>query len=200
MFVYATGNAPLNEADPDYEANFKQDLSLQDRFVGSMYKVYANYRRDRQVLNGKSNDNGYLFIFNHMILCREAILNGQDGVSFANKGFVSIRILLSMKRTFIEYTRAIHSKDSIIRFCPKSLIVTLNSFLEIFTETQRQVIKAAMNYDVFVATIRTREAKRYKFDAENNPIMTDTKTEKSTSETLVLNYERATPSILICKP
>ena len=57
-----------------------------------------------------------------------------------------------------------------------------------------------MNYDVFVATIRTREAKRYKFDAENNPIMTDTKTEKSTSETLVLNYERATPSILICKP
>ena len=84
MFVYATGNAPLNEADPDYEANFKQDLSLQDRFVGSMYKVYANYRRDRQVLNGKSNDNGYLFIFNHMILCREAILNGQDGVSFAS--------------------------------------------------------------------------------------------------------------------
>ena len=116
MFVYATGNAPLNEADPDYEANFKQDLSLQDRFVGSMYKVFANYRRDRELLNGDGNNKGYLFIFNHMMLCREAILEGQDGVSFANKGFVSLRILLSMKRTFIEYVRAKNTPDSIIRF------------------------------------------------------------------------------------
>jgi len=33
LFVIATGNVPLNTIDPDYEANFKQDLSLQDRFV-----------------------------------------------------------------------------------------------------------------------------------------------------------------------
>jgi hypothetical protein len=31
LFVIATGNVALNTIDPDYEANFKQDLSLQDR-------------------------------------------------------------------------------------------------------------------------------------------------------------------------
>ena len=30
IFIVATGNSKLNEADKDYEANFKQDLSLQD--------------------------------------------------------------------------------------------------------------------------------------------------------------------------
>ena len=33
IFVIATGNSLLNEADVNYEANFKQDLSLQDRFM-----------------------------------------------------------------------------------------------------------------------------------------------------------------------
>ena len=200
MFVYATGNAPLNEADPDYEANFKQDLSLQDRFVGSMYKVFANYRRDRKLLNGDSNDKGYLFIFNHMMKCREAILTGDSGVSFANKGFVSLRILLSMKRTFIEYVRAKNNPESIIRCCPKSLIVSLNSFLEIFTPTQRDIIKFAMEYDDFVATIKARQDKKYKFDADNNPIMKDTKEEIELSDRLVANYEATSESILICNP
>ena len=200
MFVYATGNAPLNEADPDYEANFKQDLSLQDRFVGSMYKVFANYRRDRELLNGNGNDDGYLFIFNHMMLCREAILTGQDGVSFANKGFVSLRILLSLKRTFIEYIRAKNTPDSIIRFCPKSIIVTLNSFLEIFTENQRDTIKIAMEYDSFIATIKSRQDKKYKLDADMNPIMNDTPEEIERSDKIVKDYEATTESIIICNP
>ena len=198
MFVYATGNAPLNEADPDYEANFKQDLSLQDRFVGSMYKVFANYRRDRELLNGDGNNKGYLFIFNHMMLCREAILEGQDGVSFANKGFVSLRILLSMKRTFIEYVRAKNTPDSIIRFCPKSIIVTLNSFLEIFTENQRDIIKDKMLYDDFVSTIKLRQDKKYKLDGEMNPIMDDTQAELDLSNSLVTTYESNTKSIISC--
>jgi cobaltochelatase CobS len=200
MFVYATGNAPLNEADPDYEANFKQDLSLQDRFVGSMYKVFANYRRDREILNGKANDDGYLFIFNHMMKCREAILTGEDGVSFANKGFVSLRILLSMKRTFIEYTRAKRDKDSIIRFCPKSVIVSLNSFLEIFTERQRDIIKTAMEYDEFVKTAKSKQDRKYKFNNYNEPIMNDTPDEQTLSDTLVNDYEARTESIIECNP
>ena len=34
LMVVATGNVALNTIDPDYEANFKQDLSLLDRFIG----------------------------------------------------------------------------------------------------------------------------------------------------------------------
>ncbi len=199
MFVYATGNAPLNEADPDYEANFKQDLSLQDRFVGSMYKVFANYRRDRELLNGNANDDGYLFIFNHMMLCREAILNGEDGVSFANKGFVSLRILLSMKRTFIEYARSKRDTRSIIQYCPKSVILSLNSFLEIFTPRQRDVIKTAMRYDDFVSTAKDRQDRKYKFNERNEPIMSDTDAEKTLSDSLVNDYEARTESIIQCK-
>jgi hypothetical protein len=43
IYIMATGNSLLNEADKDYEANYKQDLSLQDRFAGCMYKVYIDY-------------------------------------------------------------------------------------------------------------------------------------------------------------
>ena len=163
-----------------------------------MYKVFANYRRDRELLNGDGNNKGYLFIFNHMMLCREAILEGQDGVSFANKGFVSLRILLSMKRTFIEYVRAKNTPDSIIRFCPKSIIVTLNSFLEIFTENQRDIIKDKMLYDDFVSTIKSRQDKKYKLDAEMNPIMDDTQAELDLSNSLVTTYEANTKSIISC--
>jgi len=53
MFVIATGNVPLNTIDPDYEANFKQDLSLQDRFVGSTYKVFVDYRYEcNEIMKG----------------------------------------------------------------------------------------------------------------------------------------------------
>ena len=41
-FIMATGNSLLNTKDAEYEANFKQDLSLQDRFAGSTYKVIVD--------------------------------------------------------------------------------------------------------------------------------------------------------------
>ena len=44
IFIIATGNSLLNEANKDYEANFKQDLSLQDRFAGSCYRITYNYK------------------------------------------------------------------------------------------------------------------------------------------------------------
>ena len=36
LVIIATGNLKLNEISTEYEANFKQDLSLQDRFAGSI--------------------------------------------------------------------------------------------------------------------------------------------------------------------
>jgi MoxR-like ATPase len=41
VFIIATGNVRLNETSEDYEANFKQDLSLQDRFAGSTYPIFV---------------------------------------------------------------------------------------------------------------------------------------------------------------
>jgi bifunctional pyridoxal-dependent enzyme with beta-cystathionase and maltose regulon repressor activities len=132
--------------------------------------------------------------------CREAILRGEDGVSFANKGFVSLRILLSMKRTFIEYARSKNNKDSIIQYCPKSVIVSLNSFLEIFTERQRDIIKTAMEYDEFVKSAKSKQDRKYKFNKLNEPIMKDTADEQTLSDTLVNEYEARTESIIQCNP
>ena len=57
-----------------------------------------------------------------------------------------------------------------------------------------------MEYDDFVATIKARQDKKYKFDADNNPIMKDTKEEIELSDRLVANYEATSESILICNP
>jgi len=55
VFVIATGNSLLNEADVNYEANFKQDLSLQDRFAGSTYELIIDpqYELDNLMSNIK---------------------------------------------------------------------------------------------------------------------------------------------------
>jgi len=190
LFIYATGNAPLNEADPDYEANFKQDLSLQDRFVGSMYKVYADYGFEASELEG------CLFIFNGIIPLREAILKGDDGQSFANKGFVSLRILLSMKRTFLEYLKIKNDPNSLVTK-PKNLKLTLDSFLEIFTDKQRETLKAAMNYDEFVKIAKAKESKTYKFAADGNPVLTDTKEEVEKSKQLIEAYNKTIKAIYV---
>jgi len=190
LFIYATGNAPLNEADPDYEANFKQDLSLQDRFVGSMYKVYADYGFEASELEG------CLFIFNGIIPLREAILKGDDGQSFANKGFVSLRILLSMKRTFLEYLKIKNDPNSLVTK-PKNLKLTLDSFLEIFTDKQREILKEAMNYDEFVKIAKAKESKTYKFAADGNPVLTDTKEEIERSKQLIEAYNKTIKAIYV---
>lgn len=190
LFIYATGNAPLNEADPDYEANFKQDLSLQDRFVGSMYKVYADYGFEASELDG------CLFIFNGMIPLREAILRGDDGQSFAGKGFVSLRILLSMKRTFLEYLKIKNDPNSLVTK-PKNLKLTLDSFLEIFTDKQRETLKSAMNYDEFVKIAKAKESKTYKFAADGNPVLTDTEEEVEKSKELIEAYNKTIKAIYV---
>jgi len=60
-FIMATGNSLLNTKDAEYEANFKQDLSLQDRFVGSTYRLFVDTRYEwESILNKKW---AFIFIF-----------------------------------------------------------------------------------------------------------------------------------------
>ena len=44
ILIIGTGNTKLNETSEDYEANFKQDLSLQDRFIASTYEIFVYYK------------------------------------------------------------------------------------------------------------------------------------------------------------
>jgi len=150
IFVVATGNTRLNETSTDYEANFKQDLSLQDRFVGSTYEVLSDYESEFNELEG------FAFIFLYMIKIRE-IIQSRD---WASKAFVSFRILISLRDTYIvsrEYSKQIITPDTVIT-SPKTLKMGIDSFLSLFSTTQRQALKDLSEYDDFINIITTKDS------------------------------------------
>jgi len=150
IFVVATGNTRLNETSTDYEANFKQDLSLQDRFVGSTYEVLSDYESEFNELEG------FAFIFLYMIKIRE-IIQSRD---WASKAFVSFRILISLRDTYIvsrEYSKQIITPDTSIT-SPKTLKMGIDSFLSLFSPTQRQALKDLSEYDDFINIIATKDS------------------------------------------
>ena len=161
IFVVATGNTQLNDTSVEYEANFKQDLSLQDRFVGATYEVLADYRSE---FEGALKDFAFLFIF--MTKIREAIIERRlTGVAF-----VSYRILISLRDTYI-IERSQSMQDS-IKYLPqgtdsevsaivkvKTLKEGLDSFLNLFNDTQRKYLEEASDYDNFVNNIYPEKLK-----------------------------------------
>lgn len=152
LFIIGTGNTKLNETSLDYEANFKQDLSLQDRFVGSCYEVRYNYKTEySEVMND------FLFIWLYMMKVRRTIIENRG---FSSQAFVSMRILISMRETYRIYREWLASPeqtvDGIKMSNPKTLQDTLNSFLSLFKPNQIAVIKEKTNYNDFLRTIETK--------------------------------------------
>jgi hypothetical protein len=193
LYIYGSGNAPLNEADPDYEANFKQDLSLQDRFAGNIYKVFADYGYEASQMPGM------LFIFNYMMLLREAINEGEGGQSFAGRGFVSMRILNSMQATFLTYIKAKAAPVPKAITKPKSLKVSVDSFLKMFTANQQVLLRGKMKYSDFVGEIAKREAKTYEFNAEGLPILSDSEADKKEAKRLIDAYNNTIEAVYLPK-
>ena len=193
LYIYGSGNAPLNEADPDYEANFKQDLSLQDRFAGNIYKVFADYSYEATQMQG------LLFIFNYMMLLREAINEGEGGQSFASRGFVSMRILNSMQSTFLTYVKAKAAPEPRAIISPKSVKVSVDSFLKMFTENQQKLLKKKMKYDEFVMEILVRESEKYEFNDIGMPILKDSDKDKKEAKRLIANYDNTIKAVYLNK-
>jgi len=156
IFVMATGNSLLNEADKDYEANFKQDLSLQDRFAGSCYQVYVDYRYElnrimRNIYVSRLNTNmDFTFIFNFLAQLRD-IINTNE---FAGRAFVSTRLMISFRDTYIAQRINMVEANPIPR--PKTLQIATESFLGLFTETQQSVISKALDINAFYKTINEK--------------------------------------------
>jgi hypothetical protein len=141
IFVVATGNTQLNETSTDYEANFKQDLSLQDRFVGSTYEVVADYKSEFE--NALSD---FAFIFLFMTKIREGIMERD----WAGRAFVSYRILISLRDTYIVSRDVEMQKvaNTAIKK-PKTLKEGVDSFLNLFKDTQRGYLKEISDYTRF---------------------------------------------------
>jgi cobaltochelatase CobS len=176
IFVIATGNTLLNSDSVDYEANFKQDLSLQDRFVGSTYEVFVDVELEWNIILAKK----WAFIFIFMNKVRNSIKKN----GFQSKAFVSIRIMKALQKTYVVYRTitdnpgkaqftAMPSLDT--SFTPatntegnlfalsilepskvKTLEDGIDEFFSLFTEEQSEAIKSECDYDSFLRIIEEK--------------------------------------------
>lgn len=160
IFVIATGNSLLNEADVNYEANFKQDLSLQDRFAGSTYELIIDpqYELDNIMSNIKIKDElaSFNFIFNFLFKLRKAI----EENNFTSRAFVSQRLMISMRDTYIAYRLNEMMGEKKIND-PKTLQIAVKTFLDLFTEQQRAVLEVAVDLKQFFDLIDVKNKKSF---------------------------------------
>jgi hypothetical protein len=149
ILIIGTGNTKLNETSEDYEANFKQDLSLQDRFAGSTYEIFVYYTTEVE-----TTMKGFLFIWLYMIKVREWIEEKKQ----SGRAFVSIRLMENMRdtyrvyRTYEENGIKTNSGDSLIE-SPKTLQQACESFFSLFPDGIVTQMKNETGYNDFIKTI-----------------------------------------------
>lgn len=177
IFVIATGNTLLNSTSAEYEANFKQDLSLQDRFVGSTYELFVDVSFEwTNIINEK-----WAFIFIYLNKLRKAIFDN----NFQGKAFVSVRIMQSAQKTY-QVFRAIEdattgsksatfTSNAETSFTPamdsdgnykalsilqkdkvKTLEDTMDEFFNLFNEEQEKLLKEQTDYDGFLRILEEK--------------------------------------------
>jgi MoxR-like ATPase len=171
-FIMATGNSLLNTKDAEYEANFKQDLSLQDRFAGSTYEVFVNEEFEwNRILNQQ-----WAFIFIYLTKLRKLIKD--EG--FTAKAFVSIRLMQSLQKTYNVYRQVIDAKGKVknfsqmaeISFTPlindgalgvvnstsvKTVEDSMDEFFSLFSKEQSDILKEKSEYDAWKQIVREKD-------------------------------------------
>jgi hypothetical protein len=159
LFVIATGNVALNTIDPDYEANFKQDLSLQDRFIGSTYRVYVDYQFEFDSIM-----NGFAFIWLFLVKVRQAIQNNRG----AGQAFVSIRLMTNVRATYVAYREVMDNvaqkkgklgADAITN--PKTIVEAMENFFNLFKPATKEAILNEVNFDAFKKIVQEKNNKPY---------------------------------------
>jgi cobaltochelatase CobS len=185
LMVIATGNVPLNTVDPDYEANFKQDLSLQDRFIGSTYKVFVDYEYE-------FNDimEGFAFIWIYGTKVREKVIS----LNASGQAFVSIRLMMNLKETYKVY-REVKEKNSAsngnqafdLISDPKTIIESMVTFLDLFKPAIRQAIQddPETNLTNFATIVSAKDLMPY--DAKNPNF--NTQSEINQAQSMIKDYE-----------
>jgi MoxR-like ATPase len=187
IFIMATGNSLLNEASKDYEANFKQDLSLQDRFAGSCYRITYNYKFEYEKImtnvTTKSLPNlkfDLTFVFNFLAQLRMEIVR----LELTSVAFVSTRLMIVARDTFVAY---IVNREQLSKKIeePKKLIEVVKSFMSLFKKDQRENIEKGLA-DQF------REFEAKCVEKENAPLSemnVSTEEEKELARTIIEQAE-----------
>ena len=170
LMVIATGNVALNTVDPDYEANFKQDLSLLDRFIGSTYKVFIDYQYEFN-----KTMKGFAFIWIFCTKMREKIIE----LNATGQAFVSIRLMINMKATYIverQIKEDMANGLSPVVTSPKTLEDALNTFLDLFKPSVKESLISSLPINEFKKTIKEKNKMSF------NPLTPDFDTSNEIQE------------------
>lgn len=185
VYVIATGNVPLNTIDPDYEANFKQDLSLQDRFVGSTYKIGYDYQFEFNNIMA-----GYGFIWIFLIKVREAIVE----LRAQSQAFVSMRIMINAKETYRTYRDVMDEiktgKANLIS-SPKTLIDTMDEFFNLFKPAQKESIINTVGYEGFKRIVAEKNKMPYVHSGNKVANDFNTPAEVAEAQALIEKYKQS---------
>lgn len=184
LFVIATGNVPLNTIDPDYEANFKQDLSLQDRFIGSTYKVYVDAEYEfRDIMKG------FAFIWIFLFKVREEI----EKLKATGQAFVSLRLMINAKATYVAYRDILYNNKKIKGMAtgvvenPKTLKETMDTFFNLFKPATKSALLQAVDYDAFLRIVKSKDKMPYD---PNGVVNFDTQEEIDLGNRMVAQYNQ----------
>jgi hypothetical protein len=96
----------------------------------------------------------FTFIFNFLFKLRTAVENNK----FSSRAFVSQRLMISFRDTYIAYRLNELQGDKKIPNS-KTLQIATKTFLDLFTEQQRSVLEAEVNVDEFYDLINLKNTK-----------------------------------------
>jgi cobaltochelatase CobS len=153
ILIIGTGNTKLNETSDEYEANFKQDLSLQDRFAGSTYQIFVYYETEVTTVM-----RGFLFIWDYLVRLREKIIDMRQ----TSRAFVSIRLMMAVRDTYRVF-RAYDTMSPIsaatgepLISSPKSINQAMESFFSLFPDNISEQLKQDTKYDDFLKIVNEK--------------------------------------------
>lgn len=133
----ATGNIYPDKESVTYGANNKQDLSLLDRFAGSVYFIEKNPAIEREILQ---ND----LVWSVSDRMRSAI------EELKYEAQVSLRFMQNARDAYGLEMRRLKDKSGVNASEGKTFKSTVDSYLSTFTEIQQKNIKEKIRYsDLF---------------------------------------------------
>jgi AAA domain (dynein-related subfamily) len=190
LIIIGTGNTKLNETSEDYEANFKQDLSLQDRFAGSTYEIFIYYKTEVE-----TTMKGFLFIWLYLVKLREQI----EAKRLQGRAFVSIRLMESLRdsykiyRTYDEVLKSASGTPLISQ--PKSLQQACESFFSLFPRNVADELKNITDYNGFKTTIAEKNMLPLPTDYPSSPMNFDTPQEVADANAIALANDQSKSQI-----
>jgi MoxR-like ATPase len=133
--VIATGNVYPDKESMAYGANNKQDLSLLDRFAGSVHIIEKNPAIEREIVR---ND----MVWSICDKLRDAI------TELKYEAQVSLRLMMNCRDAYnLEMARVKdNGKNGVTADQGKTFKSTIDSYLSTFTEVQRNNLKGKIRY------------------------------------------------------